>query len=472
MTASIPDALAGFTGEILRPGDAGYEERRFGYNRRFDRSPQLIARPRTSSDIALAIGYARENGLEFAIRGGGHHTGGLATTEGLLLDLGLMAEVKADPERATLRLQGGALMGAVQAEATRVGMGAALGVNSTPGIGVIIGGGLGYLSPKHGWGCDNIVSAELVTADGEILHVSAESHPDLFRGIRGAAANFGVVSSLEIALHPIPPKVLAGGMLWVGRERGRAAIEWLRAFRETASEDLAFYATMEWVRESRGVAPELVDQPGISIIVCHIGTPEAAAAEIDEIRRAIPPDLDDVREMTFLDVHGSMEDMIADRGDFKAEDDEVLTSLTNEALDVLFADFAAVGEDQGGTAERAIQLYPEACAIARGDAGSSALGLRVPTQWAIHTGSYYAHLDDTDAEQGWASGVVGAVRATSAGTGSPGTVNWVSVMTPERSRGAYAGTYDDLAALKAVWDPTNFFRRNANIAPAAAGTTE
>ncbi|WP_194396351.1 FAD-binding oxidoreductase [Microbacterium atlanticum] len=455
-----------FTGEILRPGDPSYEERRFGYNRRFPSAPAVIARPRTTADISAAVIYAREMGWEFAVRGGGHHTGGISATDGLLLDMGLMNEVKADPETATLRLQGGALMGAVQAEATRIGMGAALGVNSTPGIGVIIGGGLGYLSPKHGWGCDNIVSAELVTANGDVVHVSAESHPELLRGVRGAAANFGVVSSLEIALHTVPATVLAGGMLWVGRERARAAIEWLRSFRETASEDLAFYATLEWVGGSRGVPADLVGQPGLSIIVCHVGEAAAAASEIGEIRRTIPADLDDVRQMTFLAVHGSMEDMITERGEYKAEDDEVLTSLSDEALDALFAGLDLLSSAPDATTERAIQLYPEACAIARGDVATSALGVRGATQWAVHSGSYFSDLAHTDDEQGWASGVVASVRATPAGTGSPGTVNWIGVMTPERARAAYANTYDDLAALKAVWDPTNFFRRNANIVPA------
>ncbi|MEN2738340.1 FAD-binding oxidoreductase [Microbacterium sp. X-17] len=454
----------GFQGEVLLAGDDGYETRRWAVNRRFDHRPAVIARCLGVSDVVQAVRVARDRGLEIAVRGGGHHAGGLSTTDGLLIDLSLMRGTRVSEATRTLWLQGGALMGDVQLEATRVGLGAVIGVSSMPGAGVILGGGLGYLAPRYGWGCDNILEAELVTADGEVVIASADENADLFRGVKGAAANFGVVTSLRIATYPVPPVVLSGDMLWNGPENAARAMRWLRDFQQVCSEDLAFYPGVQRTQASDWIPAEYAGPVGLTMMLCHGGSPETAEAEIAEIRRAIPPDVDTVGPLTFRAVHLAKDAAFDDRAPLTAEDDEVVSELTDEVIDLLVGDAGLADPDAAG--DRTAQFYPENRAIAQVSPEDGALGLRGPRQWGIHTASYYSSPDDTRVEQGWSSGLCAAVRRTSVGTGSSGSANWVSEYTEERARGTYAGTYDVLADLKKRWDPQNVFHRNANVLPA------
>ena len=220
---------AEFTGTLLRPGDSGYDEARRIHNGLIDKRPAVIARCRSAADVARAIGFAREVGLEISIRGGGHNVAGRACTEGgLMIDLAEMRAVEVDPERRTARAQGGANWNELNSATGEHGLAVTGGAISTTGIaGLTLGGGLGWLMGIHGLAADNLLSVELVTADGKVLNVTAESDPDLFWALRGGGGNFGVATTFEYQLHEVA--MVTGGLI---AHPFAAAGEMLRFYRE------------------------------------------------------------------------------------------------------------------------------------------------------------------------------------------------------------------------------------------------
>src|SRR3954454_23392130 len=195
----------GLTGLVLEPGGVGYDDARHVHNGLVDRRPALIARCRTTSDIADAVRFAREHGLDISVRGGGHNVAGRAVADdALMIDLSPMKGIHVDPDGLTVRAQGGVLWRELNRETAAHGLAVTGGAISTTGIaGLTLGGGLGWLMAKHGLAADNVVGVELVTADGEILNVTADSHPDLFWALRGGGGNFGIAASIEYRLHPL-----------------------------------------------------------------------------------------------------------------------------------------------------------------------------------------------------------------------------------------------------------------------------
>ena len=211
-----PDRFAGFRaqvrGVVCLPGEPGYEKSRTVWNAMIDRRPGLVVCASGAADVIEAVNLAREHGLLLAVRGGGHNIAGHAVCDhGLMLDLSAMKSVRVDPASRTARVEPGVTLGEFDREAQAFGLATPLGINSTTGVaGLTLGGGFGWLSRKHGLTIDNLISADLVTADGRLLHVSAREHPELFWAIRGGGGNFGVVTSFEFRLHPVGPQVLAG----------------------------------------------------------------------------------------------------------------------------------------------------------------------------------------------------------------------------------------------------------------------
>ncbi|MGB2694821.1 MAG: FAD-dependent oxidoreductase, partial [Dehalococcoidia bacterium] len=203
---------SGFSGQLLGPGDAGYEEARRVQNGMIDKRPAAIARCLSESDVVAAVNFAREKGLEIAVRGGGHNVAGNAVCEsGLMIDLSLMKGIEVDSKARTARAQGGVTWGEFNAATQQHGLAATGGVVSTTGIaGLTLGGGLGWLMGKYGLAVDNLISAEVVTADGQVLRASDSEHGDLFWGLRGGGGNFGIVTWFEYRLHPVGPQVIAG----------------------------------------------------------------------------------------------------------------------------------------------------------------------------------------------------------------------------------------------------------------------
>ena len=230
MSAVAPMQVPGFRGVVISPDDAGYDDARAVWNGNVDRRPRLIARCTSTADVAAAVRFARARDLEIAVRGGGHNVAGTALCDdGVVIDLSAMRAVTVDPVERTALVQGGALWGDVDRGTQAHGLATTGGIVSHTGVGgVSLGGGIGWLMRKYGLTVDNVVAAEVVTAEGDIIRASGAEHPDLFWGLRGGGGNFGIVSSFRFRLHPVGPTVVAGPVFWAAEDTA----EVLRFYRD------------------------------------------------------------------------------------------------------------------------------------------------------------------------------------------------------------------------------------------------
>src|SRR5436190_11379288 len=242
---AVQGFVAGMRGKVLRPGDAGFDPARKVWNGMIDRTPALIARPAGAADVISAVNFARDHNLLLAVRGGGHSAAGNGVCDrGLTLDLSAMNGIRVDPARRTARAEPGLTWAEFDRETQAFGLATTGGVISTTGIvGLTLGGGIGWLMRTHGLSCDNLLSVDLVTADGQLRTASAEENADLFWAVRGGGGNFGVVTSFEYRLHQVGPTVLAGLLIWP-RPLARDVLQRYRDFTRTAPENTSAYAAL------------------------------------------------------------------------------------------------------------------------------------------------------------------------------------------------------------------------------------
>ena len=438
---------ARLSGTVIRPGDATYDQARRVWNGMIDCSPRMIVRCSSTADVVAAVNFAREEGVVLAVRGGGHNAAGLATCDdGLVIDLSPMRAVTVDPARRTARVQGGALWRDLDAATHPHGLATTGGVISTTGVGgLTLGGGLGWMMRQHGLACDNVLSAEIVTADGQVRRVSATENPDLFWGIRGGGGNFGVVTTFEFRLHPM--STLYAGMLVFP---GSQAPEVLRRYR-----DLAMSAPDELTLFT-GLMTSPDGQPINAVFVGYDGPASKGEAAIKPLRD-LGPVADQVAEMPYPALQSMLDEGFPSglnvywRSDF-------LKGLPDGAIDMLVDRFASITSPLS-----ALLIEQFGGAVARVPADETAFAQRnamfnlaVITRWTdVATAS--THID-------WARQTSEAARPyTSGGT----YVNYLGMEGPDRVRAAYGAKYDRLVALKQKYDPTNLFRVNQNIQPAA-----
>src|SRR5919198_1401813 len=278
------------SGSVLQPGNDAYEAARRVHNGLIDKRPALIARCRGAGDVAAAVRFAREAGLEISVRGGGHSIAGRCVTDGgLMIDLAEMKGIYVDPDARTVRAQGGVTWGEFNKETSLHGLATTGGVVSTTGIaGLTLGGGLGWLNGVYGLAVDNLLSVELVTADGEVLNVSEETHPDLFWALRGGGGNFGVASSFEYRLHPL--REVVGGLI---AHPFDAAPDVLRAFREHQPPDEL------WVVAGLVHAPDGSGTKLAAHVVCHVGSVEQAQRDLRPLLELGVPVVSEVGPMPY-----------------------------------------------------------------------------------------------------------------------------------------------------------------------------
>ncbi|MGN6172011.1 MAG: FAD-binding oxidoreductase, partial [Streptosporangiaceae bacterium] len=255
MTARTMMQIPGFRGDVIARGHDGYDDARAVWNGAVDRRPRLIARCSGTADVAAAVRFARDHDLEIAVRGGGHNVAGTAVCDdGIVIDLSAMRAVLVDPAGRTARVQGGALWGDVDHETQAHGLATTGGIIGHTGVGgLTLGGGIGFLMRKHGLTVDNLVEAEVVTAEGSMVRASTDEHPDLFWALRGGGGNFGVVTSFRFALHPIGPTVMAGPVFWAADDT-TDVLRFYRDFAATAPDELGSVVRL-------GTVPPLVDIP-------------------------------------------------------------------------------------------------------------------------------------------------------------------------------------------------------------------
>jgi FAD/FMN-containing dehydrogenase len=446
----IPSAVGAFRdqlrGWLVTPDDADYDTARRVWNGRIDRRPALIAFCANETDVVSAVRFAREHELLAAVRSGGHGCAGTAVCNGgLVIDLSLMKAIDMDARGGTVRAQAGVLWGELDRATQASGLAVPGGTDSEVGIaGLTLGGGNGWLMGLYGATCDNLLGADLVTADGRTLSASDTENADLFWALRGGGGNFGIVTSFRYRLHPVGPKVIGGALLYDYKD----ARQVLRRFREsapTAPDALTVYACLIYDG----------DQPVVAIAACYAGPLDHAEATFSPLRGWGSIVTDQLRPMPYLELQ-SLFDAARPAGRLAAMRSNFMASLPNAAIDILVDRFPE-------TPSPLSAVIVEHChgAIARVPPAATAFGLR-RNPYHLEILGFWDGAEHSTANLRWVTDFFGAMQPFDA---REVYVNSLDEDEGHRVREAYGGNYDRLAALKAKFDPTNFFRCNQNISP-------
>jgi FAD/FMN-containing dehydrogenase len=446
------EGLEAFAGDLLRPGEAAYEEARRAFNGLIDKRPALIARCLGEADIADAIAYARGAGLEISIRGGGHSVAGRCLTDGgLMIDLSRMKGIYVDPSARTARVQPGVSWGELNRETQLHGLAVTGGLISTTGIaGLTLGGGLGWLMPKLGLATDNLLSARIVTADGRTLTASEEENADLFWGLRGAGGNFGVVSSFEYRLHPVGPLV-TGGLVAHPFDAAADVLRFYRDFTADVSDELMTVAGVGHAPDGSGTKLALV-------VACHVGAPEQAEEELRPLREFGSPVMVELGPLPYTALN-TMLDAGYPTGSLNYWKSAFLSDLTDEAVDELLARFAGCPSPM--TAALIEHFHGE---VTRVPVDATAVPHREPSYNFVVTSVW---TDQAGAQENvaWTKDLFAAMEPFLV---DRRYLNYFSEddVGEDPVRAAYGPNYERLVELKKAYDPDNLFRLNANVPPA------
>lgn len=448
---------AALRGTVLADGDAGYEDSRTVWNAMIDRRPALVVRAVGTADVIACVNFARERGLLLTIKGGGHNIAGLAVRDGaLMLDLSAMRGVWVDEEANTAHAQAGCLLGDVDRETQLHGLAAVLGFVSATGVaGLTLGGGFGYLTRRHGWTTDHVRSMRLVTADGRRVRASESENADLFWGLRGGGGNFGVVTDIEYALHPVGPEIVGGAIAWPA-EQAPEVLEMFRATAAQAPPELALVAAMRLAPPAPWIAREMHGRPIIALFACHTGPLADAERDLAPIKAFGAPVGDIVQRRSYVSQQ-SLLDATQPKGRRYYWKSEYLPGL-DPAMLAKYREHAA----RIVSPHSAILLFPLGGAVQRLPEDHSPVGNR-DAQWVFNVSGSWERAEDDAANVEWARSAWRELRAFSTG----GTyVNFLNEEEAgERIADAYRGNLARLARVKAEWDPANLFRANKNIEP-------
>jgi FAD/FMN-containing dehydrogenase len=450
---------AAFSGEVILPGDPRYDESREVFNAMIDRRPTVIARCSSAADVAAAVDFAREQNLVVAVRGGGHSVAGLSVCDGLMIDLGGLKQIDVDPAAKTARAGGGVVWGEFDAATQQHGLHTPGGRVTTTGVGgFTTGGGYGWTSSKHGLTCDNLISAEVVLADGSIVRASEHENADLFWGIRGGGGNFGVVTEFEFRLHELGPTVLAGLALWPVERAGEVLRGW-RDYVDTAPDELGSGAAVILAPPEEFVPDHLKGQPAIGLIAIYVGDPEEGAVVVQPLKD-LGPDVDLIGPMPYT-AFQAMIDPMAPPGFRSYWRGEYMAELSDEAIDTYVAHAPATLAAAGPLSQMIFFRIGQGVTAVPDDA--TAFSHR-EANYLFHPISFWS--DAADDERAIAANRAFADAMRPYGTGAS-YLNF----TPEadRVRAAYGDEkYERLVALKDKYDPENLFRMNQNIKPSGA----
>src|SRR3954468_4953600 len=283
--ATLAEFEAGLSGRLIRPDDWGYDEARAIWNGAHDRRPALIVRCAGVADVMRAVDFARSEDLRIAVRGGGHSIPGFSTVDGgVVIDLSAMRSVHVDPVRRTAIAEGGCTWADFDHETQAFGLAVTGGLVSSTGIaGFTLGGGIGWLMRKGGLACDNLIGADVVTADGRLVHASEDENPELLWGLRGGGGNFGVVTSLEFSLHPVGPTVLAGGIFYAG-ERAAEVLRFFRDWTRDMPDEMTALANLTTAPPAPFLPEYIHGKPVVAVLGMYAGDPEAGQAVVQPLK--------------------------------------------------------------------------------------------------------------------------------------------------------------------------------------------
>jgi FAD/FMN-containing dehydrogenase len=447
---------ARFRGALLRPGEEGYDEARRVWNGAIDRRPALIARPAGADDVVAAVRFARERDLLVSVRGGGHAVAGHAVNDGgLMIDLSAMKAIRVDPAARTARAAGGVLLGELDRATQRFGLATPSGIVSHTGIGgLTLGGGLGHTMRRFGLTVDNLLGVDLVTADGESLHVDAWTEPELFWGLRGGGGNFGIATAFEYRLHPLGPIVLGGPVFWP-LDDAPEVLRFVRDFAPQAPDELGLVLFARLAPPGPLVPPEHYGRPVLGLVPVWAGDPAEGLRAVAPLRRIGRPLADNLRPLPYLFLQ-SMVDGGNQHGMHWYWRSQRVPELSDEVIDVVRGLTATITSPLSYTAGFAVggaagRVDPDATAV--GDRGNG-FELSVVAGWPPSDPDGERHV--TWLRRGWTE-----LRPHSAGVYS----HFLSDEGAAGVEDAYGERLKRLTVLKDRWDPTNLFRMNANIAP-------
>ncbi|MCA0275108.1 MAG: FAD-binding oxidoreductase [Proteobacteria bacterium] len=455
VSAPVLDAFAAsLRGQLLNAGDAGYDDARNVWNAMIDRRPGLIVRCAGAADVIAAVNFARENHLLTAVRGGGHNIAGSAVCDGgLMIDLSAMKSVRVDRVARRVWVEPGATLADLDKETQAFGMAVPTGINSTTGVaGLTLGGGFGWTTRKLGLTIDNLLSADVVTADGELVRASTAEHPDLFWALRGGGGNFGVVTAFEFKLHKLGPQVFAG-LVVHPFDDAKSVLKAYRAALEDAPDELTCWAVMRQAPPLPFLPAQWHWKEVLVLAMCWCGDLAAGEKATAALRAIGKPIVDVVGPNPFTGWQTAFDPLLQPgaRNYWKSHD---FIELADKTIDILDGAIRTLPGPEceifvghvGGAAER---VATDATAFPQ---RSSHFVMNVHARWRE------ASMDD--ACIGWARGIYDATRPLAVGTAY---INFMPADEADRVEAAYGGNYARLMEVKRKYDPDNLFRMNQNL---------
>ena len=454
--ASTVEELRGRTsGQVITEDDPGYDEARAVHNAMIDKRPSVVVRPTDTADVVAAVNHARENGLDLAVRGGGHSVPGFGTVDdGVVIDLSGMRAVSVDPGSKTARAEGGATWGDFNDATNAHGLATTGGIISTTGVGGLsLGGGIGYLARGAGLSCDNLISADVVTADGMVVTANANEHEDLYWALRGGGGNFGVATSLEFRLHPVAD-IYGGPMFFEVADAGDV-LRWFREFIADAPEEFGGFPAWQIAPPLPFVPEERHGDTFLAFVACWAGPIDQGEQMLKPLHDVAPVVAEHVGPMPYPALNSAFDGLVPPglQHYWKAN---FVKELSDDAI--------AAHLEHGPNVpvvNSTVHIYPINGACHRVASDETAFAYRDATFATVIAGMW---PDPADNEQNTAW-VRDYYDATAPLSEEGGYINFMAEDDQDRIRANYRGNYDRLVEVKRAYDPGNLFHQNQNIAP-------
>jgi FAD/FMN-containing dehydrogenase len=458
-TSTISELAGSFAGELIAPGDPGYDDARKVWNGAIDRRPALIARCAGVPDVVAALRHARERDLLVAVRGGGHGVAGQAVCDdGIVIDLSPMRGIAVDPAARTARAQAGVLWGELDGATQEHGLATVGGIVTHTGIaGLTLGGGIGWLMRRHGATVDNLLAADVVTAEGELLRAGADEHPELFWGLRGGGGNFGIVTSFEYRLHAVGPTVLAGP-IYYALEDAPEVLRFYRDYAAQAPDELTTILNLRQAPPLPFLPAELHGRPVLTVAVCYAGPIERGEQVLAPLRGCVRPLVDAIGPRPYVELQELFNPSVPHGWHYYWKSCE-LPPLQDGAIDTLVEHAARIVSPRSY-----VIVFQLGGAVARVGEHDTAYGQRDAAHNVNINAVWLPDDPARDEHVRWTRECFAALEPFSTGRAY---VNFLGDEGQERVRAAYGRErYARLVALKRAHDPDNVFRLNQNIDPA------